>query len=111
VARDEMTARAKPILLLLLATAGFLLIAAVANVTNLSLARQMQRARELALRVALGAGNARLYRQLVLERLLLTLLGGAFGIGLAASGAGLLRSLAARLTPRASEVSMDAQAF
>src|SRR5205085_371526 len=79
-ARDEMTARAKPILYLLLATALFLVIAAIANVANLSLSRQMRRGRELALRVALGAGQRRLYRQLSFESLLLTLAGGVFGV-------------------------------
>jgi predicted permease len=106
-ARDEMTTRAKPILFMLLATAAFLLLAATANVANLSLSRQMRRARELALRVALGAGSARLYRQLALESLLLTFLGGALGVMLASSGVGLLRTLATRLTPRAGEIHMD----
>jgi putative ABC transport system permease protein len=106
-AREEMTARAKPILLMLLATAAFLLLAAVANVANLSLSRQMRRARELALRVALGAGSGRLYRQLTLEALLLTLCGGVGGVLLAASGVGLLRSVATRFTPRAGEIQMS----
>ncbi|MGE5098899.1 MAG: ABC transporter permease [Deltaproteobacteria bacterium] len=106
-AKEEMTERAKPILLMLLATAAFLLVAAVANVANLSLSRQMRRARELALRVALGAGSARLYRQLALESLLLTVAGGALGVLLASSGIGLLRTLATRLTPRAGEIHLD----
>jgi predicted permease len=106
-AREEMTSRAKPIFLMLLATAAFLLVAAIANVANLSLARQMRRGRELALRVALGARNGRLYRQLLLESLLLTAAGGAVGVVLAASGLGLLRSLATRLTPRAGEIHLD----
>jgi predicted permease len=106
-AREEMTERAKPILLMLLATAAFLLLAAVANVANLSLSRQMRRARELALRVALGAGNPRLYRQLAFESLLLTLAGGMLGVLLASSGVGLLRALATRLTPRAGEIHLD----
>jgi predicted permease len=106
-ARDEMTARARPILLMLLATAAFLLVAAAANVANLSLARQMRRAREFALRVALGAGGRRLYRQLAFESLLLALAGGAVGVLLAADGIGLLRSLATRITPRADEIHID----
>jgi len=106
-AREEMTARARPILLMLLATAAFLLLAAVANVANLSLSRQMRRARELALRVALGAASGRLYRQLMLESLLLALMGGAAGVLLAGSGIGLLRSVATRLTPRAGEIQMN----
>lgn len=107
-AREEMTARAKPILFMLLAAAAFLLVAACANVANLSLARQMRRARELALRVALGAGRSRLYRQLAFESLLLAFAGGAIGVMLAADGVGLLRSLATRITPRADEIHIDA---
>jgi predicted permease len=106
-AREEMTSRARPVFLMLLATAAFLLVAAIANVANLSLARQMRRGRELALRVALGARSGRLYRQLLLESLLLTALGGVGGVLLAASGLGLLRTLATRLTPRAGEIHLD----
>ncbi len=110
-ARDEMTARAKPILYMLLATAAFLLLVAVANVATLSLSRQLRRSREFALRVALGAGGARLYRQLALESLLLTFAGGALGVGIAAAGVGLLRSLSTRFTPRAGEIQMNAAIF
>lgn len=107
LARDEMTARAKPVLLLLLATAAFLLIASVANVANLNLSRQLRRSREMAVRVALGAGTVRLYRQLTLETLYLSFAGGVVGIALAASGVGLLRTTATRLTPRADEIQMS----
>lgn len=110
-ARDEMTARAKPIFLLLLGTAAFLLVAAVANVINLSLSRHVRRSRELAVRVALGAGKTRLYRQLALESLLLAIGGGVGGVIVAASGVGLLRATAARLTPRAGEIQMNGTVF
>ncbi|MFI5232451.1 MAG: ADOP family duplicated permease [Gemmatimonadales bacterium] len=108
-ARDEMTARAKPILYMLLATAAFLLLIAVANVATLSLSRQLRRSREFALRVALGAGGARLYRQLAFESLLLTFAAGVAGVGIAAGGVGLLRTLATKFTPRAGEIVMSAQ--
>ncbi len=110
-AREEMTARAKPILYMLLATAAFLLLVAVANVSTLSISRQLRRSRELALRVALGAGFARLYRQLALESLVLTFAGGAIGVGIAAAGIGLLRSLSTRFTPRAGEIQMNTSIF
>ena len=110
-ARDEMTARAKPILLTLLATAAFLLLAAVANVANLGLSRQLRRSRELALRAALGAGEGRLFRQIALENLYLSLGGGVLGVGLAAMGIGLLRSTATHFTPRAGEITMSPLVF
>lgn len=110
-ARDEMTARAKPILSLLLGTAAFLLVAAIANVTNLALARHMRRAREMAVRAALGAGATVLYRQLVLESLFVSLAGGALGVAMAASGVGLLRATATRFTPRADEITMSVTVY
>lgn len=106
-ARDEMSERARPILYMLMATALFLLLVAVANVSTLSISRQLRRSRELALRVALGAGFARLYRQLALESLLLSFAGGAVGVAIAASGIGLLRTLATRFTPRSGEIRMN----
>jgi predicted permease len=110
-ARDEMTARARPILFMLLATAGFLLLVAVANVATLSLSRQLRRSREFAVRTALGAGRARLFRQLALESLLLALTAGAVGVGIAASAVGLLRTLSTRFTPRAEEITMSGSAL
>ncbi len=107
-ARDEMVARSRPVLYMLLATAGFLLLIAVANVATLSLSRQLRRSREFAIRMALGASRLRLYRQLALESLLVTTAGGAIGVAIAASGVGLLRTLAGRLTPRAGEIAMSA---
>ena len=107
-AREEMAARARPILSMLFATAVFLLLVAVANVATLSVSRQLRRARELAVRVALGGAGLRLYRHLALEGLLSTLAAGAVGVAIAASGVGLLRSFATRFTPRAGEVAMNA---
>jgi putative ABC transport system permease protein len=111
LARDEMTARAKPILYLLFGTAAFLLLAAIANVANLTLSRQMHRAREVAVRVALGAPRTRIYRQLALESLYVSLAGGAIGVALAAASVGLLRATATRLTPRADEIRMSPSVY
>ncbi len=106
---DELTSRAKPTLLLLIGTTAFVLLIACANIANLTLARLVRRSREMALRSALGADRARLFRQMLAEGGLLALAGGVLGLGLAAGTMRLLTSFAARFTPRAGEIALDAE--
>jgi len=107
--RDELTQKSRPTLFVLLATAGFLLLIVCANVANLTLARLTRRGRELSVRIALGATRGRLFRQLLTEGLLLSLVGGAIGLAMAHFSLDLLVGFAARFTPRAREVTLDAR--
>jgi predicted permease len=105
--KDELTAKARPTLMILLVTTFFVLVIACANVANLTLTRLVQREREMAIRAALGARGALLRRQLLAENLVLSVLGGVLGLGLAVAGLGLLIKYTGRFTNRTGEISLD----
>ena len=94
-------------LLILLGAVAFVLLVACANVANLLLARTSARKSELAVRSALGAGRHRLVRQLMAEALVMGLIGGVLGLGLAFAGTrALVRAQPADI-PRLAEVGVD----
>jgi predicted permease len=100
-------ADARDAFLILLAAATFVLLIACANLASLFLARGSSRQHEMALRAALGASRGRLLRQGLVESCLLALIGGAFGVALAAEGIQLFRAIAPADTPRLNEISLD----
>lgn len=104
---EQLVGNIRRPLLVLLASVGFVLLIACANVANLTLARAATRGREMALRSALGAGRGRMIRQLLTESAVLASAGGVVGLALASGLLRLLLSLSPPGTPGLEKIGID----
>ena len=106
---DHLTGDTRPVLLLLAAAVGFVLLIACANVANLMLARSLARRQETAIRIALGAGKLRLLRQSLAESLTVSAIGGGLGLLLAQWGTYAVHVVKWKGIPDLETVALDAR--
>jgi predicted permease len=104
---DVIVGPVRPMLWTLVAAVGVVVLIASANVANLLLVRASAREREIAIRLAMGAGGSRLAGQMLSESLVFAVAGGSLGVLLAWQGIAPLRTLAAGSIPRVADVTLD----
>jgi predicted permease len=109
--KDQVLGNVSSVLWVVMATVGLVMLIACTNVASLMLVRAESRQQELAVRSALGAGRARIARELLVESVVLGLLGGVLGMGVAYGGLRLLLSMGPANLPRLSEISWDARSL
>src|SRR5260370_1372162 len=104
---EEIVGKMRPVLRVLLGAIGFVLMIACVNVGNLLLAGYTARQGEFAIRVALGAGQARITMQLLTESVVLAVLGGGLGLVIAKWGTAAAVAAVPRTLPRAEEIGLN----
>jgi predicted permease len=109
--KQEVVGSVVSVLWVVMATIGLVLVIACTNVANLLLVRAESRQHELSIRAALGAGRARIARELLIESLVLAFIGGVVGVPVAAGALRLLGDLAPPSLPRLSEIALDRHSF
>ena len=105
--QEQMVGDIRPAILTLSAAVGFVLLMACVNLANLLLSRSAARRREIGIRASLGAGRARLVRQLLTESMLLAGIGALVGLFIAGGGVRFLISLGPDVLPRINEIAID----
>ena len=105
--RDQIVGPIRTPLIVLLAAAASVLLIACANIANLLLARASARRGEFAIRAALGASRLQIVRQIIIESVLLSAIGGTLGLLLALGGVPLLINISADSIPRAAEIGIN----
>src|SRR5262249_49067181 len=109
--KDAFIGNLRSALVLLTVAAGFVLLIGCANIAGLLLTQAAARRREWMVRASLGAGQGRLFRQLLTESLILSLAGGLFGLLIAQGGIRLIVAFADAQLPDSSQVRIDATVF
>jgi len=109
--KQEVIGNLSSVLWVVMSTIGVVMLIACTNVANLLLVRAESRQQELAIRTALGAGRARMAREILTECAVLAIAGGLFGVGVATAGLRLLVAIGPAHMPRLNEITLDTQSI